>query len=94
MTERTRPAHVLAVPQWTLIIHIVQAVVAIIILGLDAYGIRWIAYNALIFSLVVVSTIARFPRFVYMIRLTFLGSRHDGNMRISSRLSAPSPPNL
>jgi hypothetical protein len=48
------PPHVLRVPKWVLAIHAVQAVFAIIILGLDAYGIRWIAYNALIFSLVVV----------------------------------------
>jgi hypothetical protein len=60
MAERVRPAHVLDVPRWTLILHIVQAALAIIILGLDAYGIRWIAYNALIFSLVVVSIMACF----------------------------------
>jgi len=53
MTERVAPAHVLPVPRWTLIIHLVQAVLAIIILGLSAYGIRWIAYNALIYALVV-----------------------------------------
>lgn len=53
MTERIRPAHVLPVPKWTLIIHVVQAVFAVIILGLDAYGIKYIAYKALIFSLVV-----------------------------------------
>jgi hypothetical protein len=50
-----RPANVLAVPKWTVIIHGVQMLLAIIILGLDAYGIRWIPYNALIFSLVAVS---------------------------------------
>ncbi|KAF2789465.1 hypothetical protein K505DRAFT_253300 [Melanomma pulvis-pyrius CBS 109.77] len=53
MTERTRPAHVLPVPRWTLIFHIIQAVFAVIVLGLDAYGINYLAYNALIFSLVV-----------------------------------------
>lgn len=49
-----RPAHVLAVPKWTVIVHGAQMLLAVIILGLDAYGIRWIAYNALIFSLVAV----------------------------------------
>ena len=47
--------HVLDTPRWTLIIHAIQAFLAIIILGLDAYGIRWISYNVLIYSLVVVS---------------------------------------
>jgi hypothetical protein len=54
MEASNRPDNVLSVPRWTVIIHGVQAVFAIIILGLDAYGIRWIAYNALIFSLVAV----------------------------------------
>jgi hypothetical protein len=44
----------LPLPRWTLAIHCVQILFAIIILGLDAYGIRWFAYNALIFSLVTV----------------------------------------
>jgi hypothetical protein len=52
------PAHVLALPKWVLAIHAVQAVFAIIILGLDAYGIHYIAYNALIYSLVVVSCVS------------------------------------
>ncbi|KAF2467262.1 uncharacterized protein BDR25DRAFT_345026 [Lindgomyces ingoldianus] len=46
------PPHVLPVPRFTLAIHAVQILLAIIILGLDAYGIRWIQYNALIYSLV------------------------------------------
>ncbi|KAF2867920.1 hypothetical protein BDV95DRAFT_597678 [Massariosphaeria phaeospora] len=53
MSERARPAHVLPVPQWTLIIHAVQLLFAIIVLGLAAYGVSLIPYNALIFSLVV-----------------------------------------
>jgi hypothetical protein len=53
--QTERPAHVLPVPQWTLAIHAVQVLLSIIILGLNAYGIRWIAYNVLIYSLVVVS---------------------------------------
>ncbi|KAF2738391.1 hypothetical protein EJ04DRAFT_549893 [Polyplosphaeria fusca] len=52
-TESGRPANVLPLPRWTLIIHAVQVVLAIIILGLSAYGVHWIAYNALIFALVV-----------------------------------------
>ena len=55
------PPHVLRVPKWVLAIYAVQAVFAIIVLGLDAYGIRWIAYNALIFSLVVVSSLPLTP---------------------------------
>ncbi|KAF2747648.1 hypothetical protein M011DRAFT_50150 [Sporormia fimetaria CBS 119925] len=44
--------NVLPLPRWTLIVHGLQIILAIIILGLDAYGIHYIAYNALIFSLV------------------------------------------
>lgn len=51
------PPHVVRVPRWTFAIHGVQALFAVIILGLDAYGIHWIAYNALIYSLVAVSAI-------------------------------------
>ncbi|KAF2659330.1 hypothetical protein K491DRAFT_712849 [Lophiostoma macrostomum CBS 122681] len=47
-----RPAHVLTVPRWTSVIYGLQILLAIIILGLDAYGIHWIPYDALIFSLV------------------------------------------
>ncbi|ORY05264.1 hypothetical protein BCR34DRAFT_604552 [Clohesyomyces aquaticus] len=46
------PPHVLPLPRWTLVLHGAQIGLAIIILGLDAYGIRWIDYNALIYSLV------------------------------------------
>ncbi|KAF2007467.1 hypothetical protein P154DRAFT_529080 [Amniculicola lignicola CBS 123094] len=46
------PSNLLPVPKWTFIIHGAQGVLALIILSLDAYGIHWIAYNALIFSLV------------------------------------------
>jgi hypothetical protein len=49
------PPNVIRVPRWTLALHVIQFVFAIIILGLDAYGIKWIPYNALIFSLVAVS---------------------------------------
>ena len=47
--------HIVAVPRWTLGLHIAQLFLAVIILGLDAYGISFIAYNVLIYSLVVVS---------------------------------------
>ena len=53
--EAPRPSNVLPLPRWTIIIHGVQLLFAVVILGLDAYGIRWIPYNALIFSLVAVS---------------------------------------
>jgi hypothetical protein len=36
---------------WT---HTLQLLLAIIILGLDVYGVRYVAYNALVCSLVVV----------------------------------------
>ncbi|KAF2109600.1 hypothetical protein BDV96DRAFT_651584 [Lophiotrema nucula] len=52
-TEAGRPANVLPVPRWTLLLHGIQIILAIIILGLSAYGVRWIAYNALIYALVV-----------------------------------------
>lgn len=42
----------LPLPRWTLAIHAVQILFAIVVLGLDAYGIHYIPYNALIFSLV------------------------------------------
>lgn len=38
-----------------LLAHIAQLVLAIIILGLAAYGVDYISYNALIYSVVVVS---------------------------------------
>lgn len=46
--------HLLPLPRWTIIVHSVQILVAVLILGLDAYGIKYIPYNALIFSLVTV----------------------------------------
>lgn len=49
------PSNVLPLPRWTLIIHAVQIFLAVLILGFDAYGIHYIPYNALIFSLVTVS---------------------------------------
>ncbi|KAF2271444.1 uncharacterized protein EI97DRAFT_471219 [Westerdykella ornata] len=45
-------AHLLPLPRWTVIVHSVQILVAILILALDAYGIHYIVYNALVFSLV------------------------------------------
>jgi hypothetical protein len=68
------PAHVLALPKWVLAIHAVQAVFAIIILGLDAYGIHYIAYNALIYSLVVVSPCIPSPS-------SFLSDHHSASAR-------------
>lgn len=49
------PANVLPVPRWTIAVHGIQMLFAIIILGFDAYGIKYIAYYALIYSLVIVS---------------------------------------
>lgn len=45
----------LPLPRWILGVHVTQIVFAVVILGLDSYGIRWFSYNALIFSLVAVS---------------------------------------
>ncbi|KAJ4357547.1 uncharacterized protein N0V89_002123 [Didymosphaeria variabile] len=50
MAEGQHPS---LVPRWTVAVHAVQILFAIVILGFDAYGIKYIAYNALIFSLVV-----------------------------------------
>jgi hypothetical protein len=47
-----QPANVLPLPRWTLIVHAVQLVLAVIVLGLAAYGVSLIAYYALIFSIV------------------------------------------
>ena len=38
-------AHVLAVPSVILVLRILQIVLAVIILGLSAYGIYWIAFD-------------------------------------------------
>jgi len=37
--------HVLAVPSWILVLRIFQIVIAVIILGMSAYGIYWIAFD-------------------------------------------------
>ena len=37
-----------------LLLHSVQLIVAVVVLGLDSYGIQYIPYNALIYSLAVV----------------------------------------
>lgn len=42
----------------TLIAHVAQIVLAIAVLGLAAYGVDYISYNVLIYSLVVVSKTA------------------------------------
>jgi hypothetical protein len=60
------PSNVLAVPRWLIIIHAVQFLFAIVVLGLDAYGIKYIPYNALIFSLVVVSTYSASEYVLYL----------------------------
>lgn len=39
----------------TLFVHVVQLVLAVVILGLDAYGVGYVAYNILIYSLIIVS---------------------------------------
>ena len=39
----------------TLFVHVVQLVLAVVVLGLDAYGVGYMAYNILIYSLIIVS---------------------------------------
>jgi len=43
---------VLPLPRWTLIVHAIMILVSVIVLGLSAYGVHYISYNALIFALV------------------------------------------
>lgn len=50
--QAERPANVLPLPRWTLIIHAVQAVIAVIVLGLAAYGVHWFEYGGLIWSII------------------------------------------
>lgn len=89
-TQRARPGNVLPLPRWTIIIHGVQMLLAVIILGLDAYGIRWIPYNALIFSLVAVSR----PRsYLSIIKLRPSGSYYPWHMPLYHR-DDPFPPQL
>ncbi|PVI06594.1 hypothetical protein DM02DRAFT_667473 [Periconia macrospinosa] len=47
------PPNVVRVPRWTLALHAVQFVFAIIILGLSAYGVSYVPYARLAFSIVV-----------------------------------------
>lgn len=49
----------------TLVAHAAQVVLAITILGLAAYGVDYISYNVLIYSLVVVSSSILFVRLEY-----------------------------
>lgn len=61
------PPNVVRVPRWTIALHAVQFIFAIIVLGLSAYGIAYVPYNALIFSLVVVrplSPLSPSPQFI------------------------------
>ncbi|PSN69833.1 hypothetical protein BS50DRAFT_296990 [Corynespora cassiicola Philippines] len=53
MATQERSGNVPPIPKWTLGVYAAAAVFAVVILGLDAYGIRWIPYNALIYSLAV-----------------------------------------
>ena len=46
----------------TLLAHIAQLVLAIIILGLAAYGVDYISYNVLIYSIAVVSKTSPWSR--------------------------------
>jgi hypothetical protein len=51
----------LPVPRWTIFVHAAQMLLAIVILGFDAYGISFIGYYALIFSLIVVRHFSQVP---------------------------------
>ncbi|KAG9242779.1 hypothetical protein BJ878DRAFT_154057 [Calycina marina] len=45
--------HVVTLPKWIFVIRIIQAVLAIVVLGLSAYGIYWVPYNSWCFALFV-----------------------------------------
>jgi len=60
--------HIIEVPKWTLILRIASLVLAIIILGLDSYGIHYYAFDKLIFSLV--TCLLTFIVIIYMIVAT------------------------
>jgi hypothetical protein len=42
----SRSAHVIELPKWVLVVRGFQLLLAIIILGLAAYGIYWVAFGA------------------------------------------------
>ena len=54
-TVAQQPAHTPRMRLPTLIAHTAQIVLALIVLSLAAYGVDYISYNVLIYSLVVVS---------------------------------------
>ncbi|KAH8592999.1 hypothetical protein B0O99DRAFT_226179 [Bisporella sp. PMI_857] len=62
--------HVLALPKWVPIVRIVQAVLAIIILGTSAYGIYWIQYSSWSFALF--CSLATLVIVVYNLLTTFI----------------------
>lgn len=41
----SRSANVIVLPKWVLIVRAFQLLLSIIILGISAYGIYWIAFN-------------------------------------------------
>lgn len=55
--DAQQPAHTSGLRLPTLVVHIAQIFLAVIVLGLAAYGVDYISYNVLIYSLVVVSCI-------------------------------------
>lgn len=53
-TGAQQPAHLTRMRLPNLIVHVAQIVLATTVLGLAAYGVDYISYNVLIYSLVVV----------------------------------------
>ncbi|KAF2271098.1 hypothetical protein CC78DRAFT_528035 [Lojkania enalia] len=67
----TARASVLPVPRWTLILHGVEIFLAVLILALSAYGVHWIAYDYLIFALVVCICTFGVCIYIFLSSLTF-----------------------
>lgn len=47
--------HIIKLPIWVWILKIIQAVIAVLVLGFSAYGVHWIAFDAYALALFTVS---------------------------------------
>jgi hypothetical protein len=66
--------------------HAVQLVLAVVILGLDVYGIHYVAYTGLIYSLVIVRLVVPLGHSLLLLT-THPGPLHNPNMRLPPRLA-------
>lgn len=64
---------VVAVPAWTFPLRIAQIFPAIIVLGLNAFGVSYYSYNVLIFS--IINTVFTFIILAYMLTASTVGSK-------------------